>query len=133
MLETKYTGNRRDKLGRLWGGMRCGLSGTERVGVDRIEGGNARYYIGTRIWSQVGMGAEGTERGIAIRITSINIRSGQVGGFEADLRALQQGNVKVSVLQETKLTEWIHAQYSAGYKVWLKKAESRHSVRIAIV
>ena len=42
------------------------------------------------------------------------------------MQALQQVNVSIQVLQETKLTEGIHALYSAGYKVWVKEAERWH-------
>ena len=40
------------------------------------------------------------------------------GGLKAVLHALQQGNVGISVLQETKLTEGIYTLHSAGYSVW---------------
>ena len=45
-----------------------------------------------------------------IRLAAPKIMSGRVGGFEAALRALHQGNVDVGVLQEKKLTNEIHVQ-----------------------
>ena len=38
--------------------------------------------------------------------------------MEAALKALQQGNAWIGVLQETNITRRIHTQYSAGYNVW---------------
>ena len=48
------------------------------------------------------------------------------------MQALQQVNVSIQVLQETKLTEGIHALYSAGYKVWVTEAKSIHRGGITI-
>ena len=44
--------------------------------------------------------------------------------MDAALCALQQGNVDVRVLQETKLTREVYIYYRAGYAVWMKQAES---------
>ena len=52
-----------------------------------------------------------------IRLVTINIRLGRVGVLEADLRLLQQGNVGVVVLQETKLMDVIHVRQGDGYSV----------------
>ena len=41
----------------------------------------------------------------------------RVGGMEAALRALRQGNVDVGVLQVTKLTDRRHMQQGEGYSV----------------
>ena len=43
-----------------------------------------------------------------ISLAKLNIRLVRAGGLEAKLRALNQGNVDVVVLQETKLTDRIH-------------------------
>ena len=59
-------------------------------------------------------GSKGSESGHKIQIVSPNIRSGRTGDLEADLRALQQGNVGIIVLQEKFLTNGIHMRYSAG-------------------
>ena len=53
--------------------------------------------------------------------------------MEAALCALQQGNIGIGVLQETKLKGGIYTQYSLGYKVWETEAESRNQVGIAII
>ena len=49
-----------------------------------------------------------TERGCGIHIGTINIRSGREGGLKTALGALQQGNIGIGVLQDTKLTGVIH-------------------------
>ena len=54
------------------------------------------------------------ENGHEIQIESTNIRSGRARGLEAAMRAIQQGNAGIRVLQETKLTKGIHMSYSAG-------------------
>ena len=53
--------------------------------------------------------------------------------MEAALCTLQQGNIGIGVLQETKLKGGIYMQYSLGYKVWETEAESRNQVGIAII
>ena len=53
-----------------------------------------------------------------IILVTLNIRSGRAGGLEAALRVTKQGSVDVGVLQETKLTDGIHAQQGEGYAVW---------------
>ena len=73
--------------------------------------------FGTRLCIRVGRGTNGTERGCTIRISSLNISLGWVGGLEADLWELHQGNFSIDVLQETKFTKGIHACYIMGYKV----------------
>ena len=45
--------------------------------------------------------------------------------MEVALRALRQGNVDMGILQETKLTDGIHARQGEGYSVWVTEAESR--------
>ena len=59
-----------------------------------------------------------TERGSGIRIEALSIRSGRAGGLETALHALWQGNIRIGVLQETKLTGGIYMRESSGYKVW---------------
>ena len=57
-----------------------------------------------------------------IRIATLNIRSGRSVGMEAALHALQQGNVNIGVLQETTLTQGIHARHILGYDVLATEA-----------
>ena len=59
------------------------------------------------VWKRFRQGVRGSGK---IRLTTLNIRSGRAGGLEAYLRALQQVNVDVGVLQETKLTYGIPAR-----------------------
>ena len=40
------------------------------------------------------------------------------------MRDLLQGNIRIGVLQETKLTGGIHMQWILGYTVWDTEAES---------
>ena len=61
-----------------------------------------------------------------ILVTSLNTRSGHAGGLETAMCVLQQGNIGIGVLQETKLTRGIHMLFSSGYKIWATEAESRH-------
>ena len=49
-----------------------------------------------------------------IRIDTLKIRLGKAGGLEAVLQDLRQGKVDVGVLQETKLTDGIHARQGEG-------------------
>ena len=48
------------------------------------------------------------------------------------LRALEQFNIGISILHETKLIEGIYRQYSSGYYVWATEAEIRHVGGVAI-
>ena len=45
-----------------------------------------------------------------IILSTLNISLGRSEGLEAALRALRQGKVDVGVLQDTKLTDRIHAR-----------------------
>ena len=49
------------------------------------------------------------------------------------LRALQQGNVGICVLQEKNMIKGIHTPYIMGYKVWATEVYSRHRGRVDIV
>ena len=69
---------------------------------------------------------------MGIRIATLNIRLGRARGLEAALRALQQGNVNIGVLQETKLTQGIHKRHGAGHDVWEIEAEIWHRGGIAV-
>ena len=86
--------------------------------MDFTQGGNLCNRFGNRLQSRVGGGMEGTVSRCVIRITLLNISSDWMGVLEAALRALQQGNVGLGFLQETKLTKGIHMRYIAGYTVW---------------
>ena len=75
----------------------------------------------------------GTDSRRVIRISSLKIRLEDVGVLEAELQALQKGNIGIRVLKEINITKGIHTRYSSGQKVCVMDAEIRHRVRIAIV
>ena len=85
---------------------------------------NAKYRGEIAEWSRVKRVPKETESGRVIRITSLNIRSWRERGLETVLCALKQGNIRIGVLQENKLTGGIHTRFSSGYKVWATEAES---------
>ena len=99
---------------------------TDWNGAGRARGHNARKLGYCRISTQYRRNRKGPEERKGIRIASLNIRSGRVGGMEEALRDFHQGNVNVGVLQEAKLTRRIHTRYRAGYSVWATHVESRH-------
>ena len=67
-----------------------------------------------------------------IKFGTYNIRNGRGGGLEAALRAMEQGNMDIGFLQETKLTDGIYTRASAGYRVVATDAPSRHRGGIAV-
>ena len=73
------------------------------------------------------------ERGRRICITTFNIRSGREGGLDMALRALWKCNIRIGVLQDTKIARGIHTQWRSGYNIWVTEAESQHQGRVAIV
>ena len=87
-----------------------------------MQGHNIRGQADFWIRTQDSWDWKSSEEGKGIRIASLNIRSGQAGGLEAALRALQQGNIDVGVLQETKLMRGVHTRYRAGCDVWETQA-----------
>ena len=56
-------------------------------------------------------------------ITSVTAKR---GGLEAALRGVSQANMDLGILQETKLTDGVYTRGSAGYKVIVTDAPSRH-------
>ena len=54
---------------------------------------------------------------VPIRFGTYNIRNGQNGGLEAELRGMSQANMDLGILQETKLTDGVYTHGSAGYNV----------------
>ena len=79
-----------------------------------VRGHNTRVQgVGfLRTWYRQGVRGSGK-----IRLAALNIRSGRTGGLETTPRALRQGKVDVGILQETKLTDGIHARNGEGYTV----------------
>ena len=61
-----------------------------------------------------------------------NIRLGWEGGLETKLCTLQQGNIDITVIQETKIMWEIHTHYWVGYSVWETHVDSRHQEEVAV-
>ena len=68
-----------------------------------------------------------------IKFCTYNIRNGRNGGLEAALRGMDQANMDLGVLQETKCTVGVYIQASAGYRVVATDAPSRHRGGIALL
>ena len=62
-----------------------------------------------------------------IKFGTYNIRNGRNGGLEAALRGMEQANLDMGILQETKLTNGVYTRASARYRVVATDAPSRHS------
>jgi hypothetical protein len=60
----------------------------------------------------------------SIRIATYNIRSGCEGRLEMALRVMNQMDVDIGILTETKLTDGIHMRQSSGYQVYTTLARS---------
>ena len=67
-----------------------------------------------------------------IKFGTYNIRNGRSGGLEAALRAMEQGNIDIGFMQETKITDRVYTRASAGYRVVATDAPSRHRGGIAV-
>jgi hypothetical protein len=59
-----------------------------------------------------------------IRIATYNIHNGRQGNLESALRALQFMNVDLSILQETKISDYKYTRGSFGYEVLVSKADT---------
>jgi hypothetical protein len=70
---------------------------------------------------------------VSISIGTYNIQSGRAGRLETVLRALQQMNMDIGILTETKLTQGIHTRWSSGYQVYATEARSCHQGGVALV
>jgi hypothetical protein len=60
----------------------------------------------------------------AIRLATLNIISGRAERLVSATRALQQMNVDVAVLTETKITDECYTRHSFGYEIRASKAPS---------
>ena len=67
-----------------------------------------------------------------IKFGTYNIRNGINGGLEAELRGMEQANMDLGVMQETKITNGVYTRASAGYRVVATDAPSQHRGRIAL-
>ena len=67
-----------------------------------------------------------------IKFGTYNIRNCSTGGLEAALRGMDQTNMDLGVLQETKITDGVYTRASAGYRVVATDAPSQHRGGIAL-
>ena len=93
----------RERVGETWRGSHYIVALTDGNGATQKKRRHARGKC-----SQVNGVPKETNKGGGIHIATLNIRSGRSGGLETALRALRQGNIRIRVLQETKLTRGIH-------------------------
>ena len=68
-----------------------------------------------------------------IRIASYNIRTARGGGLESVCRALDQMNVDLGFLCETKLSDDKYTKFSSNYRVFASKASNPHCGGVALV
>ena len=52
-----------------------------------------------------------------IKFGTYNIRNGRNGWLETVLRAMEQANIDMGFMQETKITDGVYTRASAGYRV----------------
>ena len=67
-----------------------------------------------------------------IKFGTYNIRNGRNGGLEAALRGMEQANLDMGILQETKITDGVYTRASASYRVVATDAPSQHRGEIAM-
>ena len=67
-----------------------------------------------------------------IKFGTYNIRNGRNGRLEAALRGMDQANLDMGILQETKLADGVYTRASAGYHVIATDTPSRHRGGIAM-
>ena len=71
-----------------------------------------------RWWRALKRGKDPTEEEVPIKFGTYNIRNGQNGGLEAALRGMEQANLYMGILQETKLTDGVYTtRYPADARV----------------
>ena len=66
------------------------------------------------------------------RIGTYNILTGQGGGIQSALRAVEAMGIDVGVFQETKLTGGIHPRKGHGYSVFATDAPSKWCRGVAL-
>ena len=67
-----------------------------------------------------------------IKFGTYNIRNGRNGGLESALRGMDQANLDMGIIQETKITDGVYTRASAGYRVVATGAPSGHRGGIAM-
>ena len=112
-----------------------GGTGTDRTGNGRGtavgEAGESGEGKGAgkkknRWWGPLRCNKGSTEEEVPIKFGTYNIRNGRNGGLEAALRGMDQANMDLGVMQETKITDGVYTRASAGYRVVATDAPSRH-------
>ena len=85
-----------------------------------------------RWWGPLRRNRDSTEEEVPIKFGTYNIRNGRNGGLEEALRVMEQANLDMGILQETKITDGAYTRASAGYRVVATDAPSRHRGEIAM-
>ena len=67
-----------------------------------------------------------------IKFGTYNIRNDRNEGLETALRGMDQANLDMGIMQETKITDSVYTRASAGYCVVATDAPSRHRGGIAL-
>ena len=67
-----------------------------------------------------------------IKLATYNIQSGRRGRLEMALREMDQMNIDIGILTETKLTAGIYTRYSSGYHVRATEASSHNKGGVAL-
>ena len=101
LMPRESQGDEKYQRGRCWGffPVKCN-------GAARRRGHNTHAQGLLLCWTRDRLGVRGLGK---IRLATLNIMLGRAVGLEAALMAMQQGNVDMGVLQETKLKDRIHA------------------------
>ena len=68
----------------------------------------------------------------AITFATYNVQSGRAGRLISVLRAMQQMNLDLVLLTETKLTDRVYTRQSLGYQVVATEASSAHKGCVAL-
>ena len=83
-------------------------------------------------WGPLRRNRGSTEEEVPIKFGPYNIRNCRNGGLEAAIRGMEQANMDLGVLQETKITDGVYTRTSAGYRVVATDAPRRHRGGIAL-
>ena len=98
----------------------------------RVGGRRGSREKENRWWGPLRRNRGSTEEEVPIKFGTYNIWNGRNGGLEAALRGMEQANMGLGVMQETKITDGVYTCASAGYRVVATDAPSRHRGGIAM-
>ena len=85
-----------------------------------------------RWWGPLRCNRGSTEEEVPIKSGTYNIRNGRNGGLETAIRGMEQANLDMGIMQDTKITDGVYTRASAGYRVVATDAPSLHSGGIAM-